>query len=95
MRDIVNVTVTIDRMTYETISGYPLLTARHFRQAKCGRHVHTVCVDGVCVSHVDRWNPDCHGELGPHMRDDFRPAFKTPILVGAPALLAVLVLSQL
>lgn len=78
---------------YNSPSGWPPLVAQHYRQARCGRHLHVVCCAGACTSHLDEWNPDCDGELVEHMRVDFWPAYKVPILIGA-ALLGLVLLSQ-
>jgi hypothetical protein len=83
---------------YESAAGFLPIIERHYREAKCGVHRHTVCPrfgGGACSTHVDRWNPDCDGQLGPHMRDDFWPVYGKPIIAIGVGLLAVFALSRL
>jgi hypothetical protein len=73
--------------TYRSQLGHPLFLATHYRQAKCGVHVHQRCwPNGACdVPHVDRFNPDCADEMIPHLAQDFYPAYKhiiDPLVVG-------------
>lgn len=82
---------------YESPSGWPPVGAQHFRDEKCGRHIHIVCPWGAggCTHHVDEHNPDCDGELADHLQHDFWPAYRKPILVGLAVLASIVILRAL
>ncbi len=76
----------------ESPFGWRTLLARHYREARPGRHLHVVCDATGCTAHGDRWNPD-FGEIIEHLRDDFWPAFKEEIVLVV-ALVAIVALSR-